>query len=60
MESKLDNNIPQQIHRCRGLAVKVDQPVVDAANQLRLHMHTIHTYTQPNIVTTTQLNIHNI
>lgn len=58
MESKLDNNIPQQIRRYRGLAIKVDRPAVDAANQLRLAMHTRHT--QHNIVTTTQLNIHNI
>lgn len=45
MESKLDNNIPQQIRRCRALAVKVDRPAVDAANQLRLHKPTIYTHT---------------
>lgn len=40
MVSKLDNNIPQQIRRCRGLAVKVDPPAVDAANHFRLDMPT--------------------
>lgn len=57
MVSKLDNNIPPQIRRCRALAVKVDRPVVAAANQLRLDMHTIDNLTSS---LPPQLNIHNI